>query len=460
MLRKILLFKLVLFIVCAGALAGDVELPPITEKTLDNGLSVIVVENHELPIVDMKMVIVTGSLYDPQKLGGLASFTADMIRKGTKARTAVEIAEAIDFVGGSLNSSADRDAIYINSAVLVKHFGVALDVLSDVVLNPVFDGDEIERKRKKTLSEIIQSKENPSRVCANAFDEMLFGAHPYGHSVIGTKESVGAITRDDIVNFYDTYFRPNNSILVIAGDIEPIDAVARVGDAFSDWQRAGIPDLSITSPAIPEGHQILLIDKPDATQTHVRFGNFGITRGSDDYYSFLVMNYILGSGVSFVNRLMQQVRDDAGLTYDIRTVNEFNLLPGAYYCNTFTENDSTLKAINAAIEIMKDMAENEVSDDEYKGAVSFWSGFYPMMLETPSQVSNEIIKTEVYNLPDSYIEDFTEKIKDVKKKDIRRIAEELIDTDNMVFVVVSNAADVKDDLQKLGTVTVKHIDEF
>ncbi|MEE8418400.1 MAG: pitrilysin family protein [candidate division Zixibacteria bacterium] len=460
MINKIFLSIVFLLLSCINVFAGDVKLPPITEKTLDNGLLVVVVENHELPIVYMKTVIVAGSLYDTKELGGLASFTADMIRKGTNTRTAVEIAESIDFVGGSLNSSASRDAIYVNTSVLVKHFDIALDLLSDIVLNPVFDEDEIERKRKKTLSEIIQSKERPSTVCANAFNDILFGVHPYGHPVIGTRESVGNIARDDIVNFYETYFRPNNSILLIAGDIEPNDAVARIADAFRGWQKAEIPDLSTTSFIVPEGHKILLIDKPDATQTYIRFGNFGITRGNDDYYSFLVMNYILGSGVSFVNRLMQQVRDDAGLTYDIRTVNEFHLLPGAYYCNTFTENDSTLKAINAAIGIMKDMAENDVSDDEYKNAVSFWSGFYPITLETPSQVANEIIKTEVYNLPESYIEDFAKNIKKVKKKDIRRIAKRLIDTDNMVFVVVSNAADVKDDLEKLGTVTVKHIDDF
>ncbi len=460
MINKIFLSIVFLLLSCINVFAADVKLPPITEKTMDNGLLVVVVENHELPVVYMKTVIVAGSLYDKQELGGLASFTADMIRKGTNTRTAVEIAESIDFVGGSLNSSASRDAIYVNTSVLVKHFDIALDLLSDIILNPVFDEDEIERKRKKTLSGIIQSKERPSTVCANAFNDILFGVHPYGHPVIGTRESVGNIARDDIVNFYETYFRPNNSILLIAGDIEPNDAVARIADAFRGWQKAEIPDLSTTSFIVPEGHKILLIDKPDATQTYIRFGNFGITRDNDDYYSFLVMNYILGSGVSFVNRLMQQVRDDAGLTYDIRTVNEFHLLPGAYYCNTFTENDSTLKAINAAIGIMKDMAENDVSDDEYKNAVSFWSGFYPMTLETPSQVANEIIKTEVYNLPESYIEDFAKNIKKVKKKDIRRIAKRLIDTDNMVFVVVSNAADVKDDLEKLGTVTVKHIDDF
>jgi len=179
MIGKILLSKVVLFLCCISVFAGDVKLPPITERTLDNGLLIIVVENHELPVVYMKMVIVAGSLYDPRELAGLANFTADMIRKGTNTKTAVEIAEAIDFVGGSLNSSVNRDAIYVNTSVLVKHFGIALNLLSDIILDPVFDENEIERKRKKTLSEIIQSKDNPSRVCANAFDEMLFRAHPW-----------------------------------------------------------------------------------------------------------------------------------------------------------------------------------------------------------------------------------------------------------------------------------------
>jgi zinc protease len=459
---KARLFMVAVFMIaaCAVSLAGEVKLPPISDKKLDNGLEVVVARNHELPVVYLKMVVVAGSLYDPPGSGGLANFTAEIIRKGTKTRPAVEIAEAIDFVGGSLSTSADRDAVYISSSLLVRHFDVALDLMSDILINPVFDEAEIERQRKKTLNEIVQSRENPSSVCKNAFNALLFGDHPYGHPVEGTSESVTAIGRDDIVNFYSTYFRPNNSFLLVAGDIDPEFAFGRIEEAFRDWKRADIPDLQITSPAAPEGHKILLIDKPDATQAYIRFGNFGITRKSDDYYSFLVMNYVLGSGVSFVNRLMQQVRDDAGLTYDIRTVNEFNLLPGAYYCNTFTENDSTLKAINAAIAIMNDMTVNEISDTEYENAKSFWIGFYPMMLETPSQVANELLKVKLYGLSLSYIKDFTRNIDKVDKSDIRDIARKLIDTDNMVFVVVCNAADVEEDLKKLGDVTVENIDEL
>lgn len=460
MKAKFLIVVLLILAACTVSLAGDVKLPPISEKTLDNGLEIVVARNHELPVVYLEIVVVAGSLYDPPGSGGVANFTAEMIRKGTRTRSAVDIAEAIDFVGGSLNSSADRDAVYVTSSLLVRHFDVALGLMSDILINPVFEEEEIERQRKKTLNEIIQSKENPSAVCKNAFNALLFGDHPYGHPVEGTSESVTAIGRQDIVNFYSTYFRPNNSFLLVAGDIDPDFAFGRIEEAFRDWRRADIPDLQTTSPAAPEGHKILLMDKPDATQAYIRFGNFGITRESEDYYSFLVMNYVLGSGVSFVNRLMQQVRDDAGLTYDIRTVNEFNLLPGAYYCSTFTENDSTLKAINAALAIMKDMTVNEISDEEFENAKSFWTGFYPMMLETPSQVANELLKVKLYGLPLSYIKDFTGNIEKVDKSDIRRVARELIDTDNLVFVVVCNAADVEEELKTLGDVTVKNIDEL
>lgn len=460
MKRKIAISLMALLIWNAASRAADIKLPPIADKNLDNGLEVVVIENHELPVVYLNLVVSAGSLYDPAGKEGLSNFTSNMLTKGTKTRTAVEIADQIDFVGGSLDGSADRDAIYVNSNALVRHFDVALELLSDIILNPVFSDEEIERVRKKTLSEIVQAKEDPSVVCAKAFDKELFGSHPYGHPVVGTKESLGNIRKNDIAKFYETYVRPNNSFLVVAGDIDPDEALSRISRAFQKWEKASIPNLSVSSPAAVEGRRALLIDKPDATQTYIRFGNFGITMKSDDYYSFTLMNYVLGSNVSFVSRLMQQVRDDAGLTYDIRTVNEFNILPGAFYCNTFTENDSTLKAINAALGIIKDMAENPISDEEFKNAVSFYTGYYPTTLETPSQVAREIIKVKLYGLPVSYIEDFTDNIGKVKKSDIQNVARRMIDTDNIVFVIVSRAADVEEDLKTLGPVAVKSIDDL
>jgi len=448
-------------LVCINlAVAGDIKLPPITDRTLDNGLEIIVIENHELPVVYLSAVISAGSINDPPEKEGLANFTARMTTKGTESRSAVQLAEEIEYVGGSMDGSADRDAVYINANVLVRHFDVALDLLADVLLHPVFAPDEIDRLRRKTISEIIQSLDNPSSVCSDAFNSELFDGHPYGHPLVGTEKSQETIDRNDILAFYQTYFRPNNAFIVISGDIDPDDALARIGAAFEKWESRTVPPLNLVTPPAVEGKRVLLIDKPDATQTYIRFGNFGITSRSDDYYCFLVMNYVLGAGVSFVNRLMQQVRDDAGLTYDIRTVNEFNILPGAFYCNTFTENDSTLKAINAAMSIMKDMAQNPVSDVEYENAISFYTGSYPTTLETPTQVAREIIKVKLYGLPVSYIGEFTGNIRKVKKDDILKIAKKIINTEDVIFVVVSKASDVQAGLETLGPVTVKSINDM
>jgi zinc protease len=436
----------------------EVKLPPITEDTLSNGLVVVTVENHELPTATMSMIIKSGSAYDPQGKGGLADFTAGLLRQGTESKTATQIAEAIDFVGGSLDAGADRDAIRAGCNVLTKHFDVGLSLLSDIILHPSFDTTEIERQRKQVLGAIVQSKDDPNTLCDEGFDEFLFDGYPYGHPVEGTEQTVSAITRDDITTFYDNYFHPNNAFLVVAGDVTPDAIVPRISQAFSDWEAAPIPDVSFPEATPPQGYKILLINKPDATQTNIRFGHLGITRQNPDYYSVILMNYILGVG--FTSRLTEEVRVKGGMTYDIRTTNDWNLHPAAYYCNTFTMNDSTMSAIRAAIKVIKGIQKAEVSDREYNDAVNFYVGYYPMSLETPSQVAGEIIKIKLYGLPVSYIQDFTKNIQKVTKADILHAAQKYIHPDDMVFCVVSNAAAVQDSLQTLGPVTVKSVDEM
>jgi len=435
--------------------ASDVKLPPITEDTLENGLVIVAIEMHELPTMTMQMVIRSGSAYDPSARAGLANFTADMLRKGTATRSASQISEEIDFVGGDLSAGADRDAINISCGVLVKYMDTGLNLLSDVILNPVFDTTEIERLRNQTLSGIIQSKDDANTLCVNGFNEALFGDYPYGHPVVGTESSVSGITRDDIMKFYGDYFHPNNAFLVIAGDIKPNEIFAKTAEVFGGWRQAEIPQTSFTLPPAPTGYKVVLINMPGATQTNIRFGHFVITRQNPDYYSVTLKNYILGVG--FVSRLNEEVRVKGGLTYDIRTQNEWNAMRGAYFCNTFTENDSTMSAINAAIKVIRGMREAEVNDIEFVDAINFYSGYYPMTLETPRQVASEIIKVKLYGLPVSYIQDFTKNIQKVTKADILRAAKTYIDPDNMVFCVVSNAQDVGEQLKSLGEVTVKEI---
>jgi len=439
-------------------MASEVKLPPITEDTLANGLVVVAIENHELPTLTMSMIIRSGSACDPTGKDGLANFTADMLRKGTRTRPATRISEEIDFVGGSLGASADRDAIRVDCDVLLKHLDIGLELFSDIIQRPVFDTTEIERLRKQTISAIIQSKDDPNSLLVKGFNKFLFDDHPYGHPVVGTENSVTGLTRNDIARFYDDYFHPNNAFLVVAGDINPAQIFERVGKAFSGWEKAEILKPKVSEPSPLKGRKVLLVNKPDATQTNIRFGHFGITRENPDYYPVMLMNYILGVG--FVSRLNEEVRVKGGMTYDIRTANEWNTMPGAFYCNTFTENESTMSAINASLRVIEEMRRTEVSQIEYTDAVNFYSGYYPMTLETPDQVAAEIIKIKLYRLPVSYIQDFTVNIGKVTRADILRVAQKYIDPENMVFCVVSNAAVVENGLKYLGEVTVKGIDDL
>lgn len=460
MRNRIVISLLLLSLLNIPAFCGGITIPPVTEKSLSNGLELVLIENHELPVVNMRLVVAAGSIRDPIGKEGLASFAANMLKRGTGSRTANDIAEEIDFIGGKMDISGDHDAVEITLGLLTGHLEVGISIVSDMVLNPVFDSTEIEKNKKQVLNGIIQSRENPYKVCSDNFNRFLFGDHPYAHPVEGNRESVASIIRKDVIGFCDDFIRPNNSFLIVAGDIDPDFILPTLETAFGSWMRKEIPPLSVTTPPVPDGRRILLIDKPDASQSHIRFGTIGITRQSEYYYPFTVMNYILGAGVSFVNRLMTEVREKNGLTYDIRTVNDFNVLPGGFYCSTSTEVDSTFKAIEMALAVMKSITEIEVSDEEYNQAIGFYSGYYPISLETPEQWVREISKVRLYGLPDNYIRDFVKNIEKVKKDDILKAAKYLIDTENMAFCVVANAAIVKSDLEKLGKVTTIRLEDL
>ena len=460
-MKSLIVTIIILFnAVIASVSAGDITIPPMTERKLSNGLDITLVENHELPVVYIKLVVEAGSIRDPKGKEGLSNFTVNMLKRGTASRSAEDIADEIDFVGGKMDVAADKDDAEISIELLAKHIDVGISILSDLILNPTFDSSEIEKYRNQVINGIIQSKDDPRQVCEDNFDRLLFGNHPYAHPAVGYSESVKKINKKDIKGFYEDYFRPNNSFMVIAGDINPDEIFSKLESSLNSWSPKAVSGLTVSTPSVPDGRRILLIDKPGAAQTHIIFGTIGITRKSDYYYPFTVMNYILGAGVSFVNRLMTEVRAKGGLTYDIRTINDFNILPGAFYCASSTENDSTLKAIELAMSIMDDMAKSEVTEEEYNQAIGFYSGYYPISLETPKQWAREIARVKLYDLPDSYIEDFVKNIKAVKRDDIIKVADYLIDTDNLLICVVSNAADVKSDLEKLGKVTVVELDDL
>ncbi len=433
--------------------AQEIKLPPIERTTLDNGLKLIIIEHHELPVVAFRLILKSGSACDPQDKSGLADLTAGLLRKGTKTRTATQIAEEIDFVGGSLGAGSGRDATYATCEVLTKHLDVGLDLLSDVILNPTFKEDEIERLKKQTLAAIMQQKQDPENVAHEKFDEFLFGDHPYGRASEGTEESVPAITREDIVNFHRTYYVPNNAVLAVVGDVKSKEVTKKVKAKFARWSGGEVPAPVVTQPPAIEGYQILLVDKPDLTQTYICMGHLGIEKKHPDYFPVKVMNYILGGG-GFASRMMDEVRSKRGLTYGIGCSFAANRLGGAYQVSTFTQNDSTSAAIAAIIEQIKKIQTEGVTDKELEDTKSFYNGYFPLQFETPSQIATQMLDVELYDLGQDYLRDYRKNISAVTKEDVLRVAQKYLDPNNLKLVVVSKAEDVKASLEPMGKVSV------
>jgi zinc protease len=432
--------------------AIQLPLPPMADKTLANGLKVIVAENHEQPVVTMRLMIKAGSILDPADKAGLANMVAGLLRKGTTTRDANKISEEIDFIGGNLGAGSDLDATYGNCEVLTKHIEKGLDLLADILLNPAFAQPEIERLRKQTIAGLMQAKDDPNNVVDEQYKKYLFGDHPYGKSEGGTLESVSGITRDDIVNFWKQVYIPNNSVLFVVGDVKPEEVFPKAEAKFGSWQKGTLPEMKFPAAKPPQGIKVILINKPDATQSSIKIGNLGIDRYNPDIFNCRVMNYILGGG-GFVSRMMTEIRQKRGLTYDINSQFTYNRFPGEFTVTTYTRNDSTVNAIKGIFEELNKIRSADVTPQELKETISFYNGMFPRQFETLNQVLGQLVNPELYGLGKDYLPTYLDRIGKVTAADVRSAAQKYIDPKNMLIVVVGKADDVRESLKQFGPVT-------
>ncbi|MBI3988754.1 MAG: insulinase family protein, partial [candidate division NC10 bacterium] len=299
------------------AVASDVVAGELLAKrvVLDNGLTLLVSEKQALPIVTVQVLIKAGSVLELKDKAGLANLAAELLTRGTKTRSALEISGAIEFVGGSLASWGGADSAPASLTVLKKDLDLGLDLLADILLNPVFAEEEIQRKVKETLAAIRKKQEEPGVVAEEALDTLVFGDHPYGRPVEGAEESLPRITRTDLQTFHATSYRPERTIVAVVGDVGVEEIVAKFKARFGAWRRGDVPEPVLLSPPPLDGLKVKKINK-DLTQANIALGHLGISRGNPDYYAVQVMNYILGSG-GFASRLMTNIREEKGWAYDI-----------------------------------------------------------------------------------------------------------------------------------------------
>jgi zinc protease len=411
-----------------------------------NGLTVLFVERHAIPAVQAHLVIKTGASADPAGRTGLAALTAGLITKGTPTRSAVEIAEAIDFIGGSLSSGAAEDLSTVTLTALKKDVPAALSLMSDVVLHPSFPAAEVERVRRETLSGILASKDNPEAVADKAFAPLVFGPHPYARPVEGLETTVSALTREEIVAFHRTYYRPNNAALVLVGDLTRREARRAAQNAFGEWERQAVAPLAV--PAIPalRERRVELIEK-DLTQATVVIGHAGIARTDPDFYAATVMNYILGGG-GFASRLMTRIRDNEGLVYGISSGFDARRHPGPFMVGLQTKTESAPAAIRAALEEIAKIRSEGVTEAELEGAKSYLAGSFPMRYETNTRLAGLLGMVELYGLGLSYFDDYPKKIRAVTLEDVRRVAASRLDPDRYVLVVVGRTGEIAAALER------------
>ncbi len=434
---------------------SKVKFPSYFEKTLPNGLKVIVVENHEQPIVYISFVVKSGSTYD-EDLPGLASVTAELLTKGTKTRTATQIAEEIDFVGGSLNATSSWDATNVSVLVLKKYLGVGMDILQDVVLNPTFPDEELERIRTQRLANIKQSKAEAGYLAGVRFSKELFANHPYANEINGNEESIQKIKRDDIVKFYQKHFIPNNSFIIFAGDITPEEAVPLVERYFKEWKKGENPHKKFQTVSDVSKTRVVIVDKPGAVQSAIRIGHLGIDRKNKDYVKVYTLNTLLGG--YFNSRINMNLRETHGYTYGAYSSFDSRIYPGPFIVSADVRNEVTDSSVAEIIKELKRIIEEPVPEDELKMAKDYIVGSFPLQIETPAQVASRVMTIEIYGLPKDFYDKFRDEVKKITAKDIQEVAKKYLHPDRLLIVVSGNSKQIKPVLEKFGSVVVYDAD--
>ncbi|MCC7449908.1 MAG: insulinase family protein [Anaerolineae bacterium] len=431
--------------------AGNFTLPAFNEKTLDNGLQVVVVARPDLPLLSMKLILPGGASAVPANMAGLASLTAETLTRGTKTRSGSEIADTIEQVGGQINAGADQDSLVVSVSTLSENTKLAFDLLGDVVLNPTFPDNEVQTNREILLTNLQFSLSSASALARRTFNSVVYGAHPYGS--IPTEQTIKALTRDAVVQFYNQRLNPQQAILIIAGDISAEDALANASATFGGWKASG----SAAKPAYPtvqplSGTKIYLVDRPGSTQVQFVMGLPGVPGNTPERQTLRVLNEVLGG--SFSSRLNRIVREEKGYTYGIGSAFSFPVDRGVFLISMATRNDVADKALTATLDEVKTIRTTAVPADELNNVKSGLIGRFALGLETSNDLINQIASLKLRGLPLDILNRYNQDVSGVNQNTILKAAQQYLDPDKFVIVAVGDASAVKDRLSKIAPVEV------
>ena len=426
------------------------SLPAVQRRKLSNGLEVLVVEHHEVPVVSMNLVMKMGGAGDPAEKAGLASLTADMLDEGTATRDALQISDQLARIGSGVNVGAGWDSTTASLRTLTRHLDRALEIYADVITNPAFPDKELQRLRAQRLAALRQQKDSPEAVASLVFQSVLYGrTHPYGHALSGDEASLQSLSVADVRKFYETYYRPNNSALIVVGDVKPDAVVAKLEKAFAGWKSGHVPAVDVSvAPVERDKSMIYLVDRPGSVQSIIQIGQVAAPRSSPDYFPLFVMNRILGGASSA--RINLNLREDKGYTYGASSSFSFRRGAGPFTAAAPVQGFSTKESV---MEFMKELrgirGEMPASQAELDAAKQAIVRGFPRGFETPDQIANQLELIVTYDLPDTYFNSYIERVQAVTLEDVNRVANRYLQPDRMAVVIVGDRRAIEQGLRAL-----------
>jgi len=430
---------------------GDIEVPEVRQATLANGMRLFLLEDHELPLVNVSVMIRAGSVYEPAEKIGLASITGEVMRTGgTESRAGDEIDEELEAIAASVETGIGLNSGSASMSVLKGDLDKGLSILADVLMNPAFREDKIQLAKMQVGSSIARRNDSVGAVAGREFDKLIYGADSVyaRHAEYAT---IGSITRDDLVAFHRKYFGPNNAMLAVWGDFNTKEMIEKIEQVFEKWDK-----IDLQLPRVPEvkydfRKTVNVVRKDDVNQSNVYMGHIGGLRSDPDFFSLIVMNKILGGG--FTGRLFKNVRSREGLAYSVYGSYSANYdYPGEFYVGCQTKSEKTVYAIQAMLREVEKMKESEVTDEELALAKDSFLNSFVFNFDTKGEIVNRLMVYEYFGYPADFLLKTKANVEKVTKADVLRVARKHLHPDKLQILAVGRPDDFGQPLSVLGPV--------
>ena len=424
-----------------AASAQAFQLPAFQRTKLPNGLTLLLLEKHELPLISVELALRSGSVTDPQGKEGLASLTASLLRKGTASRNSEQVSSDLDFIGMVYNAQVDQDGTHVSADFLKKDLDSALGVLSDVVLHPTFPEDEVKKKIAQDQDGIRAAKDDPNRVLQLYFMKFLYGDQPYGRPANGDEKSLAKITRDDIANYYGQNYTPGNAIIAVAGDFDSAAMQSKIAQVFGSWSGKAPAANTLPAPRPVAGKRVLLVDKPDATQTYFMIGNIGINHTNPDRGYIDVVNTLFGG--RFTSLFNTELRIKSGYSYGAFSFFNGMKSPGPFIMYSFTKNATTEPAIDKSFEVLGRLHKDGFTPDELESAKKYINGSLPPQYETTPQLAHTMTTLELSGITREQFNQNLVKLQGTTEAESRRMIDTYFPSQDYAMVLIGKAADIQ-----------------